>query len=457
LSNKGLGCIVKGIIMTHIHTILTHRDPDMDEMEAIRLLRRYGEEKYSGITDASIQTLAKRDSMEKNAETLESEGILCVGIAGGKFDEHPFGERGRRDGECAATLVAKDIGADKHPRAKANIAYALSKNYSAETWEFEIAPLEKLAFKYLTHSGDEARDKDMEKQIFDACFLLLNAAEENEAFLTENKPSPRQASKSTDEFITEWLLTRWGTIGNLPAYIEQAKAEDRSAAVIAAKALRKSEDRVFYWILQYAKKRRVADDGKTATGFDLSDLVMYAQRHSYPEAEIQKAVFIFMDAIWHKYKNFFIDCRNDYNSPATRVATLQRGAETLLVTSVLSSNPEIAKYCRSEHGKYSAVVIKRDPQTGNTQVFFNQKYNLDPKPVAKEIRIAERTTKGMTDSLDDTALVSQGKAEGAEEWYFDGFQLLNGSNTAEEIPTKLSREEVEQAVMRGLRSIEGIA
>ena len=431
-----------------IHTILTHQDPDMDEIVAIHILKRHGESRYPGIKDADIITQAKRD-FDKSPDELEAEGILCVGIGGGKYDEHPVGGRTRREGDCAATLVAKDLGLFEDPRVGPNASYALSKNYSPDTWEFEIAPLEKLAFRYLTHSDDENKNKQNETKIFEACFLLLDAAEKH----YQGTETNGRATLSTDELIAKWMLDRFSpNAWPVDLYRVKAEQEDRAISSVVAKAIKKSEDRVFYWILQYAKKRRVADDGKQDTNYDLSDLVTFAQRYGYPEEKIEEAVFIFMDAIWNKYKNFFVDCKKDYNSPETRVAVLEKNGEKLLVTSVLSSNPEIARYCRSEYGKHSAVVIKKDPQTGNMQVFFNQKYGLDPKPVAKELRIVERLANGFTEELPEETLTAQGKVEGSEVWYYDGYQLLNGSHTAEEVPTKLSREEVEKAVMRGLRN-----
>ena len=431
-----------------IHTILTHRDPDIDEIVAIHLLKRHGELKYPGISKANIVTIAQRNTEGKSAEEMEREGVLCIGVGRGRFDEHPSENRARVEGECAATLVAKDLSMRDDQVAKSNIEYALEKNYSANTWEFEIAPLEKLAFRYLAHTGE---DKNMEQKIFDACFLLLDVAERNESHHPEERKA-NMALESMDEFIARWILERFGGKGNIADYLSRSNTEDKSASVIVAKDLKKADDKVFYWILQYAKKRRVADDGEIETKYDLSELVKLAQRYDFNQDRLEEAVFIFLDAIWHKYKNFFIDCRRDYNSRETRVAEIVLNEETLVVTSVLSSNPEIAKYCRSQYGGNSAVVIKRDPDTGNTQIFFNQKFNLDPIPVAREIRRAERQAKGLEDNLGDEELGKQGKVQGSEEWFFDGFQVLNGSHTAEEKPTVLKREEVEKAVLRGLMS-----
>ncbi len=435
--------------MSQIHTILTHRDPDMDEVEAIRLLKRYGENTYPGISKAEIVTVAKRDFEGKKAENFELEGVLCVGIGGGKFDEHPFGERGRREGECAATLVAKDLGIDANPNTKANIAYALDKNYSAETAEFEIAPLEKLAFKYLSHNGNDTQNYEMESRIFDACFLLLDAVEE-----IKKNPARKEAPKSIDEYIADWLLRNFGNQNSPSLDIFKLKAQENQGSITVqiAKAIKKSEDKIFYWIIQYAKKHRTPNVIMSENSFELSDLVTLAQQLNYPESQISEAVDIMLNGIWYKYKNFFVDCKRDFNSDSTRVASLKYGNAELRIISLLSTNSEIAKYARSEYGGYSAVVIKRDPNTHNTQIFFNKKNGLDPQPVVKEIRIAERKNKGINVALEDEILMAQGKIEGAEEWFFDGYQILNGSNTTDVSPTQLSREEIEQAVMRGLRA-----
>jgi len=93
-----------------VHTIPTHHGEHLDEILAIFLLKTLGEKFFPGIADAKIVYWGKGCNTPdgRPVEAWEAEGYLPVGVGGGTlFDEHATPTRPRREGECAASLVAK--------------------------------------------------------------------------------------------------------------------------------------------------------------------------------------------------------------------------------------------------------------------------------------------------------------------------------------------------------------
>ena len=92
------------------HTIITHKRPHLDEISAIWLLRKFGDSKFPGVSIAKIEYWSGGNAPDgRNAEEYEKDGILLLGVGGGRFDEHPNADEGRKKDECAFTLVAKSL------------------------------------------------------------------------------------------------------------------------------------------------------------------------------------------------------------------------------------------------------------------------------------------------------------------------------------------------------------
>lgn len=103
--------------MAEIKEIVTHRRPHLDEAAAIWLLRRFGEPMFPGVSQANIELrdAGAQTPDGRSAEEWEQDGVLFIGIGGGRFDEHPSAENGRKEGECAASLVACALEMDNDP------------------------------------------------------------------------------------------------------------------------------------------------------------------------------------------------------------------------------------------------------------------------------------------------------------------------------------------------------
>lgn len=450
--------------LTYITDLVTHSDPDMDDVVALFYIKKYGHRRFTGIENAVIRTTSERTSDPEVTKDLEQAGILYVGIGGGRYDEHPVKDTPRKANDSAATLAAKDFGIDEVPYIGPNLDYAYSKNYSANTGEFELAPVVKLAFRHLSHSGSANENHLTTQRILSAAFLFLEAVEVDAKAEFEGAKLEGVVTSSMDEISAHWLLETFPRsdrpVLDFSEFIAEAKKAGRSISRVVARYLGIADDITLKWVLEYARlHQKATQDRPEIVSFDLAYLTELAQRHlctAGNEEEgllsISKAVGIFLTAMWKKDTNFHVACKADFNSDSTRFETLKGLIGTIRITSVLSSNQEIAKYCRSRQGGSSSVVIKSDPKEKSTQIFFEKKAGLDPRPILAEIRWAEMQLKGIKVKPSQEILEREGTVEGAEEWFFDGHTIMNGSLTTKVTPSKLSRRIIESIVLNGVRA-----
>lgn len=129
---------------TPIHTLVTHSGFHFDEALALFLLGIFGEEKFPGVKSAGMRFWTMlRDPERKTPEAYEAEGVLLVGVGGGRFDEHPPEGGERKHGECSATLVAKHLGVANDPRLRKLLEYALRSDTLTGVGPMEIPSLMK--------------------------------------------------------------------------------------------------------------------------------------------------------------------------------------------------------------------------------------------------------------------------------------------------------------------------
>ena len=114
--------------VSNIHTIITHPNPHLDEIVAIWLLTEYGEDLYPGISQAAIafwNDVYERWNKQASEEQWLGQGFLLIGIGNGQFDEHAGNGNDQKNGDCAATLVAKHLGVDQDPELQTLLDYTL--------------------------------------------------------------------------------------------------------------------------------------------------------------------------------------------------------------------------------------------------------------------------------------------------------------------------------------------
>lgn len=150
--------------MAHrITQVATHPKPHLDEITGLWLLRTQGQKKYPGVDTAAMVYWGTGGSTPdgRSAAAWENEGVLALGVGGGKFDEH---DPDRKEGECVASLVAKDLGVDKDSGLKQILEYVTRVDLSATDSPFALASLIK--------AMHEAQDQDPQFVIDWACFAL---------------------------------------------------------------------------------------------------------------------------------------------------------------------------------------------------------------------------------------------------------------------------------------------
>lgn len=179
-----------------VKTIITHTRPHIDEIAAIWLLRKFGKGQYPGVNEANIVFWPNGGATPdgRPASAWENEGYLLIGTGGGRFDEHRTAtSNGNRD-ECAATLVAKNLGllddaiisevlskilnfitnydlkGTKHPFDLASIVEDLNAQFPNDPYKVIDWAIMGLEAKYLelSHFFEEAKNEFAAKaQIFD--------------------------------------------------------------------------------------------------------------------------------------------------------------------------------------------------------------------------------------------------------------------------------------------------
>ena len=124
-------------------TIGIHERPHLDEITAIWLLRNFGEEKFPGIKTATLKYWTKSPDVRK-AEDYERDGVILIGIGGGRFDEHTGLNGKRKEGECATTLVAKALGIENDPCLEKILSFVANSDLKAVGQPFDLAYITKI-------------------------------------------------------------------------------------------------------------------------------------------------------------------------------------------------------------------------------------------------------------------------------------------------------------------------
>lgn len=110
--------------MYRIKQIITHRQPSVDELVCRWMLNQFG---WS--TEFCKVRFDEEDSpgtIENEMFLLKKQGKIYIGVGGGMFDEHPANGQPRKEGECAATLLAKFMKVDRNIFLKDILKLALN-------------------------------------------------------------------------------------------------------------------------------------------------------------------------------------------------------------------------------------------------------------------------------------------------------------------------------------------
>jgi hypothetical protein len=182
---------------TKIHTIVTHRRPHLDEIVAIVLLMNYGEHKFPGIKDAKIifwnAGTATPDGRDWNA--WYEKGYVLVGVGGSPYDEHilPPGDQK----ECAATLVAKDLGIDQLPQLEQLLRITHTNDTTGGNHPMNLAAIISLGNKLFFDRNEESAQNIVQWAMEPIKWIIANQVR----FFEECKPEFEQYA---DVFTTSF-------------------------------------------------------------------------------------------------------------------------------------------------------------------------------------------------------------------------------------------------------------
>jgi len=171
-----------------IREIITHPRPHFDEVFAIWLLKKFGEEKFPGISSAKISFLAQEIEPPLDFDKkMEQEGKILVGIGGGRFDEHPTLQKEGKIGECAATLVAKDLGVEKLPELQRMLEFVRNHELKGAGHPFDIDCMMKVLYQYY--------EKNPEKVIEWAMVAIEAKYQEQVKFFSQTQEEFKKKAK----------------------------------------------------------------------------------------------------------------------------------------------------------------------------------------------------------------------------------------------------------------------
>jgi hypothetical protein len=162
--------------------ILTHERPHLDEIVAIWLLHKFGEQRFPGISAAAVTFTSIRKLAEAGLkpEDYEAQGTLLLGIGGGRFDEHPTLEEGRKAGDCATTLVARELGVSDDPSLAKILRFVRAADVEGNASPFDVSYVVKLL---------HARYPDDPRRVIDWALVAIEAKyQEQLRFFTVVKP-----------------------------------------------------------------------------------------------------------------------------------------------------------------------------------------------------------------------------------------------------------------------------
>lgn len=133
-----------------LQKLALHEKPHFDDVVGAWLMKRLGDDRgFPGASDAEIVFWTTGGSTPdgRPADEWEKEGVLAIGTGGGRLDEHPTPESGRKKGECAATLVAKALGVESDPGLAPILKFATPNDLAGAGHPFDVAHLLKDVFK----------------------------------------------------------------------------------------------------------------------------------------------------------------------------------------------------------------------------------------------------------------------------------------------------------------------
>jgi len=118
-----------------ITQILVHTSPHADELLGLIILQSWGEGKFPGVNTAKVTPFS--GGLLKKGDLPEN--VVAIGTGYGLFDEH-----GKSGNECAATLIAKELGVRDFKAIEKILKQTLQEDRNAAKVKNEIPSIVKI-------------------------------------------------------------------------------------------------------------------------------------------------------------------------------------------------------------------------------------------------------------------------------------------------------------------------
>ncbi len=397
--------------MTPIHTILTHESPDLDAIMSVLLMRKFGEDKFPGVSEAKFQ-FASANSLPggKTPKELEAEGILALDIGGGRFDTHPVGnavDKNKRE-RSATDLIAEELAVIYDERWAPLVEYTRlqdTQGHSLLSKEFihHLVSIHTILLGLeLVHRNDSEGKLIAGMKILENIPIYLENKDKNfnfqellthliDRYMLESEPNPEVPPQAYDNF-NKWYQ-------KLQFKPKEAFSSIQMDDFVSLKAIAIG---AFY---NYNKDRE----------------------------SVFQIVKICLDAIlrreeqWHLALKDFLE-----NAESKRI-------DKAVVTHISSPNGMVIKAARYK-GR-GDLILYRDPSNGATSILRRQKGPLSRFPLkelAAKVRLVECVENDETPEYD--LLEGEGTIHG---WFLhqSGNLLIKGSPKARDFePSKIPLE-----------------
>jgi|GEM_PF-604150 len=447
--------------MAEVKALVIHAQPHLDEVCAIWLLRRFGQDEYPGCDTAKIVcwTTGGETPDGRSADEWEAEGYLALGLARGRFDEHPEmnGGRGHNPEDCTSMLVAKDLGVSGDPALTDILSFVNENDLKGKSLPFDLASL----IRDLNKEFPDAPERVIEWGS-EALEVKYRAAEQ---VLAGND---QDSELGVDEVCAVWLLRKFGVrhdpdIAKYPiklmgpgedsgewtsqGYMVVHVGGDERSCDIAAEAMKVKDDPSLSQILHYSRTHLKGRIGPLELP---SIIASFCAVHPDEYERAFKWSSTAFDTK-HVVQQMFHSAKEDYEKAIKEENYI--GSRKVMIVTFESDNPAVSRYARSKKFGCNAAVVIQKNSKGQVQVYASKRHGVNLDDVAKMLRLHEQRVKKNICTTDWRELGAHGRVTGAEEWWFhkEAGMLLNGSLSAPDVPpTNLDLETIRDIVAVGI-------
>lgn len=386
------------------NTIVTHESPDLDAILSCYLLKKFGESKFPGVSNANIDFVsAGQQYKNKSNAELDREGIITVDTGGGRFDTHPDRnnklDKSKLD-RSAADLVAEYLDIINHSELKNIIEYT----------------------RIYDSTGISLKSTDQVHHLFSIQSLLQGLS-------IINKGNSAKHIKDGFKLVD---CIRYSTIakGDKNALKDMADIVISKLKNFTAQASSKEACQKIEQLIERLESNDKKSLPKNILDLTVNFLSIYEGAILAPSIEEQNIFDLCLNAIYIREKKWL-----EALDITKRESVIKRIGKTV-ICQIISENPFVIKASRYLYK--SDITLFKEPNLQTTSLLIRNRGNIHDSIFTKliaKIRIAESIESGI--EIDYNKLELYGNLY---NWFFhqSGKFIINGSLKANQFtPSKI--------------------